>query len=110
MTKKLDKSGLKQSKFDPCPFVGEKVTCIVYVGDIIFWDRNKDAIDKFAMNLKELGVDLEKEDNAAGFLGVPLDREINTGLLEMRQTGFIQRVIEELGLADGIVKGKFTPS
>ena len=62
------------------------------------------------MQLRELGVDLEQEDDAAGFLGVTLERDPETGLLEMKQTGLIKRVIEALGLDDGFVKGKFTPS
>ena len=36
MTKKLEQSGLKQSEFDPCLFIGDKVTCIVYVDDLLF--------------------------------------------------------------------------
>ena len=39
-----------------------------------------------------------------------LEQEINTGFIEMKQTGLIQIVIEELGLDGGIVKVKFTPS
>ena len=69
MTKKLDQSGLNQSKFDTWLFVGDKVTSIVYVYDIIFWDRNKDNIYNLVMQFRELGVDLEQEDDAAGFLG-----------------------------------------
>ncbi len=52
----------------------------------------------------------EQEDDAAGFLGVTLERDPETGLLEMKQTGLIKRVIEALGLDDGFVKGKLTPS
>ncbi len=33
------------------------------------------------MQLRELGVDLEHEDNAAGFLGVTLELDPETGLL-----------------------------
>ncbi len=62
------------------------------------------------MQLHELGADLEQEDDAAGFLGVMLERDPETGLLEMKQTGLIKRVIEALGLDNGIVKGKYTPS
>ncbi len=62
------------------------------------------------MQLRELGVDLEQEVDAAGFLGVTLERDPETNLLEMKQTGLIKRVIEALGLADGLVKGKHTPS
>ena len=49
--KTLEKSVLRQSKFDPCLFVGEKFTCIVYAGDIIFWDRNKDDVHNLSINL-----------------------------------------------------------
>ena len=39
-----------------------------------------------------------------------LELEINTGLLEMKQTGLIHRVIEAVGLDNGMMKGDFTPS
>ena len=38
-----------------------------------------------------------------------MEREIYTGFLEMKKTGLSQRVIEALGLDDGMVKDKFTP-
>ncbi len=53
------------------------------------------------MQLRELGVDLEQEDDAAGFLGVTLEWDPETSLLEMKQTGLIKRIIEALGLDDG---------
>jgi hypothetical protein len=60
--------------------------------------------------LCELGVDLKQEDDATEFLGVTLERNPKTSLLEIKQTGLIKRVIEALGLDDGIVKEKYTPS
>jgi hypothetical protein len=42
------------------------------------------------MKLQDLGIDLEKEDNAAGFLGVTLDCDASDGLLKMKQTGLIK--------------------
>ena len=51
---------MHQSKFDPCLFVGEKVMCIVYVDDLIFWARDEDDIHDLAMQLRDLGVDLEQ--------------------------------------------------
>ncbi len=36
ITKKLESCGLKQSRFDPCLFIGLDVMCIVYVDDLIF--------------------------------------------------------------------------
>ena len=51
---------------------------------------------------------LEKEDDAAGFLGVDFVHDKSTGLIEMKQTGLINRVIKALGLDDGYAKGKYT--
>jgi hypothetical protein len=59
ITKKLETCGLAQSKFDPCLFVGSKVICIVYIDGIIFWIKDTADIDSSAMQLRELGVDLE---------------------------------------------------
>jgi hypothetical protein len=42
------------------------------------------------MQLRELGVNLEQEDDAARFLGVTLERNPETGLLQMKQTGLIK--------------------
>jgi hypothetical protein len=57
-----------------------------------------------------LGVALEQEENAAGFLGVSMEHDSNTGLPEMKQTGLIGRVIEALGLDDGYARVKHTPA
>ena len=72
MTNKLEQNGLKQSNFDPCLFVGEKVTCIVYVDNLICWTRNEDNIHNLAIYLRGLGVYLDQEDDDSGFLGVAL--------------------------------------
>ncbi len=59
ITKKLKTCGLEQSKFDPCLFVGTKVICVSYVDDLIFWSKDTLVINDSAMQLRELGVDLE---------------------------------------------------
>ena len=110
ISKKLELCGLKQSKFDPCLFIGPDVMCIVYVDDLIFWSCNITNIDRVAMELCKLGVALEQEDDAAGFLGVKLDRDSSTGLLKMKQTGLINGVVEALGLDDSYARGKHTPA
>ena len=63
-------------------------------------------INRVVMELCKLGVVLEQEDDAAGSLGVKMERNSNTGLLEMKQTGLIERVVEALGLDDGYAWGK----
>ena len=77
---------------------------------LLFRARNKDKIQNLPIHLQELDIDLEQEDDAAGFLGVTLGQEIKTVLIKMKQTGLIQRVIEYVGLDDGMVKGEFKPS
>ena len=53
---------------------------------------------------------MEQEDGAAGFLGFNFEQERNTGFINMKRTGLIQRVIEAVGLEDGMARGKFTSS
>ena len=82
---------------------------IIYVDNILFWFVNKNNIHDVAMQLREHGVNLEQDDDAAGFLGVTLDRDEETGIMETKQVGLINRVIETLGLDYGIAKNKLTP-
>jgi hypothetical protein len=110
MVEKMEQCNMPQSEFDPCLFVGEKVICICYVDDIIFWAKDEADIHNLAMQLRDVGVDLEQEDDAAGFLGVRMERDPTTGLLEMKQEGLINRVIEAMGLDVGIISPKWTPA
>ncbi len=89
ITVKLQECGLEQSKFGPCLFIGPNVICVIYINDLIFWSREVPQINQVVMKLQDLGVDLEKEDNAAGFLEITLDHDASTGLLEMKQTELI---------------------
>lgn len=89
LIEKMEAYGLKQSQLDPCLFVGTKVIAISYVDDLIFWSRNKKDIHDAVMKLREVGVDLEQETDAAGFLGIRMECDPATGLLEMKQEGLI---------------------
>ena len=83
---------------------------IFYADDFILWETNDDDIHDLEMEPQDLGVDLEQEYYATGFLGVNLDQDLKTGLLETIQTRLIQRIIESVCLDDGMSKDKFTPS
>jgi hypothetical protein len=109
LVEKMDACDMKQSSLDPCLFVGERVIAISWVDDILFWSKDEEHIHELAMKLREAGVDLEQEDDAAGFLGVRIEKN-EAGQLEMKQTGLIDRVIEALGLDAGTVNGKWTPA
>ena len=87
---------MKQSKLDPCLFIGSKVIAIIYIDDILFWSLNTTHIYELGSKLCELGVDLEEEGDAAGFLGVDLVRDEECQI-HMKQPGLIDRIISSLG-------------
>ena len=84
--------------------------CILYVDDLIFWENNEYGIHDIAMKMRELGIDLEQEDDAGGFLLVNLDCYEDTGFIEMNKVRLIHQVIDKLGLGVGTTKGNFTPA
>jgi hypothetical protein len=100
---------LELSKFDPCLFIGTKVICVVYVDDLIFLSKDALSSNDSAIQLPQLGVDLEQKNDVAGFLRAMLEQDSKTGLPEIKQTRLIKHTIRALGLGNG-AKGKFTPS
>ena len=100
---------MQPSRMDPCLFVGPKVLAVAYVDDILFWAKDEKDINDLAILLREQGLLLEQEDDAAGFLGVRLSYTPD-GKIEMKQTGLIDRVIETLGLDTKMAKSKHTPA
>ena len=57
-----------------------------------------------------MGVELEQEYDVAGFMGVTLEKDLKTGLPEMKYSGLVQRVIVIVLLDDGMSKVKLMPS
>ena len=66
--------------------------------------RNADHIYELGTALRKLGVDLEEEDDATGFLGVKLTKVGEAGQIMMTQEGLTDRIIEALGLDTEISK------
>ena len=110
MTSKMELCSMVQSNMGTCIFIEKKVMAIIYVDNILFWSVNENDIHKKAMKLRKKGVNLEQEDDTAGFLGVILGCDKATGIMGMKQVGLIDCVIEILVLDDGTAKRKFTPS
>ena len=71
---------------------------VMYVDDILMWSTSEEHTHKLGAQLRNKGVELEEEDDAAGFLGVKLHKHPTTGQLVMTQQGLINRIIEVLGL------------
>ena len=101
--------GMKTSQFDPCMFVGDRVIAVAFVDDILFWSTDDKYIQALGAKLREQGLLLEEEDDAAGFLGVTMCRN-QDGTLELKQTGLIDCVLEALGLDTKMATGKWTPA
>jgi hypothetical protein len=105
----MEAVGMKVSKLDPCLFVGDRVMAVAFVDDILFWSTDQAYINELGSKLREEGLLLEQEDDAAGFLGVKMTKT-EGGLLEMKQTGLIDRIVEALGLDTKLAKNKWTPA
>ena len=106
----MDEVGLVQSNHDPCLFIGPAVIAVQYVDDLLFWSKEDKEIDFTINNLKLLGVDLEKEGDACGYLGVKMVKDPKTGEIVLTQEGLTQRIIKALGLDEADSTGKATPA
>ena len=109
LTKAMEACDMKPSKFDPCLFIGERVIAVAFVDDILFWSTDEAYINKLGAKLREQGLLLEQEDDAAGFLGVTMTKT-EGGHLELKQTGLIDRIVEALGLDQKMATPKWTPA
>jgi hypothetical protein len=97
LKEKLEKIDCVQSDFDPCLFISDQVICLVYVDDTLFFSPNQTGITEVIEKLKREELELEIEDDVAGFLGVHIDRRID-GTIHLTQTGLIGRITKALDL------------
>ena len=109
LTEAMVAVGMQVSKMDPCLFVSDRVTAVAFVDDILFWSVDEAYINELGIKLREQGLLLEEEGDAAGYLGVEMTKT-EEGLIEMKQTGLIDRVLEALGLDSKYATNKWTPS
>eukprot|EP00956_Cyclotella_meneghiniana_P001084 scaffold1265_cov38-Cyclotella_meneghiniana.AAC.11 len=87
----------------------DKVTAVAFVDDILFWSTDEAYINELGSQLRKEGFLLEEEGDAAGYLGVEMTKT-EEGLLEMKQTGLIDRVLDALGLDTKYATSKWTPA
>lgn len=98
----LESRGFKQSQFDPCLFISEKVICLCYVDDCLFFAKDENDIDAVIQSLQRpepTKFDLTIEEDVAGFLGINLHRN-EDGTIELLQTGLIDRILKVMGLEE----------
>ena len=109
LTNAMKACGMEASGFDPCMFIGERVVAVAFVDDILFWATDEKYINDLGAQLRDQGLLLEEEGDAAGFLGVTMTRD-DSGAMELKQTGLIDRILEALGLDTKHATGKYTPA
>jgi hypothetical protein len=94
---KLEDLGFVACESDPCLFVSDKVIALVYVDDTLLYARNQADIDAVIQGLHDQGMDLQREEDVAGFLGVHIDRRTD-GTIKLTQKGLIKRIVDALNI------------
>lgn len=91
--------GLQESPIDKCLFYRPGLLLILYVDDAGIASNDQATIDKFIQELRDLGFDLEIEDEFSSYLGIGIE-EYPDGTRHMTQKGLIKKVIQTTTLED----------
>ena len=91
------KIGLKQSAFDPCLWYGKDIMVVQYVDDCGIAAPNKERVDKFVDELRELNFELTQEESFSEFLGIKFETQPD-GSIKCTQKGLIQKTLEAAGM------------
>jgi hypothetical protein len=83
----LEHVGLNHSNADQCLFVSDKVICLVYIDNTLFYAQNKEDIATTIADL-QTEMELEEEDDVAGFLSIHIDCRPD-GTIRLTQKGLI---------------------
>jgi hypothetical protein len=78
LSNKLKTLGFESCDADPCLFASNSCIFFVYVDDTLLFARSQGEIEAVVQGLKNLGMNLEEEDDVAGFLGVLIQRHSGT--------------------------------
>lgn len=84
---------------DPCLFISDKVICLLYVDDTLFYSPKPEYIDEVIQKLRDEGMDLEEEGSVAGFLGIHIEHNEVDGTIKLTQKGLIKRIIDTLNIS-----------
>ena len=74
VVEQIEFCGLKQSKLDPCLFIGDTVITVVYVDDLFIWSTEDKRMIDLGQMLNKAGIGIEEENDAFGCLGVKLTK------------------------------------
>jgi hypothetical protein len=91
--------GFEQSQVDPCLFYKSQVLFILYVDDDVCLTPNKLDADALINRLERKGYVLTDKGPLSAYLGIQVDQRAD-GRVSISQPGFIQRIINSVGLKD----------
>jgi hypothetical protein len=83
---------------DPCLLISDKVICLVYVDDTLSYSPKPEYINEVIQKLRDENMDLEEEEDFAGFLGVHIERNESNETIKLTQSGSIKCTIDTLNL------------
>jgi hypothetical protein len=91
----LGKAGFKPAiDVDPCLYILDKVICLAYVDNCVLLASKMSDIKEALHKLRSLKMELEEEDNLAGFLGVHIEQTCDH--VKLTQKGLTQQFINVL--------------
>ena len=113
LCKGLLDQGFTPSISDPCLWIRDDCIICQYVDDCLIFAHDDSVIDSFLAKMKQAGYLLSDEGSVEDFLGVHVDKKIDSDgkkIFEMTQTGLIQEIIDDLNLDADQTKLHKTPS
>jgi hypothetical protein len=106
---KLESVGFVSNEaVDPCLFISDRVICLVYVDNTLFFSPKEEYINDVIEKLSQAELELEVEDSVAGFLGVHIEHNNADGSVKLTQSGLAKHVIDALNVTH--MPRKFTPA
>ena len=107
LKKNLLEVGFKQFEhIDPCLFVHKKAICLTYVDDCLWFGKDGQALDALIKEMQgKMAMTVESND-VSHFLGISFERKGK--MIELKQTGLIEKIIEATRMKDA--NGKSTPA
>ena len=95
----LNQLNMKESPIDPCLLYRDNLIMCLYVDDAGLAAPHRSIIDAFVQELKDLGFDLEIEDDFNSYLGIGIEA-FSDGSRCMTQVGLIKKILKTTEMED----------
>eukprot|EP00957_Ditylum_brightwellii_P210763 15365361-Ditylum_brightwellii.AAC.1 len=98
--------GMPQCQFESYILATAHVIFLVYIDDCLFFAKDDKYIQELLSKIDNKGLKFTLEEDAAGFLGVSLNKI--AGKIQLLQTSLIDKIVETLG--QQVAESAFTPA